>query len=159
MRLFISPIEVPSNNSNICQGFLGTTGEWISLSSSADAGYAFLPNTDYIGIFTITRTGTDSVELFSSLSLATGGLLDSHTETDNSNIANNFGMLGFWANSNAFGSSNSAGNADNGLTFTNVLIESTVGTEPVIEIIPIPLWSLVLLAFSLMWVMIKPRQR
>lgn len=139
--------------------FLGTTGEWISLSSSADAGYAFLPNTDYIGIFTITRTGADSVELFSSLSLATGGLLDSHTETDNSNIANNFGMLGFWANSNAFGSSNSAGNADNGLTFTNVLIESTVGTEPVIEIIPIPLWSLVLLAFSLMWVMIKPRQR
>ncbi len=135
--------------------FLGTTSEWMSLSSSPDAGYAFLPNTDYIGIFSITRTGADSVELFSSLSLATGGLLDSHTETDTSGIANNFGMLGFWVNSNAFGSSNSAGVADNGLTFTNVLIESTVGVEPVEEIIPIPIWALFLGYLSLIGISLK----
>ena len=33
-----------------------------------------------------------------------GVLMDSHTESDSSDIANNYGMLGFWANSSAFGS-------------------------------------------------------
>ena len=111
--------------------FLGTTSEWNSISSSSDAGYAFTGDTDYVGIFSITRTGADSVDLFSSLSLATGTLLDSHSDSDSSAIANNFGMLGFWANSNTFGSSNSAGDPDNGLIFTNVLIESTVAPVPV----------------------------
>ena len=138
--------------------FLGTTGEWTSMSSSADAGYAFLPNTDYIGIFSITRTGTDSLELSSSMSLASGALLDSHTTSDTSNIANNFGMLGFWVNSNAFGSSNSAGNADNGLTFTNVLIESTVGSTAVDVNIPVPFWALAMLSFALMTMYFKSRR-
>ena len=110
--------------------FLGTTSEWDSLGSSSDAGYSFSGNTDYVGVFSITRTGADSLDLFSSLSQG-GTLLDSHTESDNSDIANNFGMLGFWVNSNTFGSSNSAGDPDNGLTFTNVLIESTVSPIPV----------------------------
>lgn len=111
--------------------FLGTTGEWDSMSSSSDAGYSFSSDTDYVGVFSITRTGADSLDLFSSMSLASGGLLDSHTTSDSSDIANNFGMLGFWVNSNTFGSSNSAGDPDNGLIFTNVLIESTVSPVPV----------------------------
>ena len=111
--------------------FLGTTSEWNGIGSSSDAGYSFLADTDYVGVFSITRTGADSVDLFSSLSLAAGGLLDSNTDSDSSAIANNFGMLGFWANSNTFGSSNSAGDADNGLVFTNVTIESTVNPVPV----------------------------
>lgn len=106
--------------------FLGTTGEWISISSSPDAGYSFAPNTDYVGVYTITRTGADSISMTSTLSTAGGTLLDSHTDSDMSDIANNFGMLAFWVNSNTFGSSNSAGVPDNGLIFTNVLIESSV---------------------------------
>jgi VCBS repeat-containing protein len=101
--------------------FLGTTGEWDSISSSADADYAFTANTDYVGVFTITRTGADSVDIFGSLSQG-GTLLDSHMDSDTSAIANNFGMLGFWVNSNTFGSTTSS-DPDNGLTFTNVLIE------------------------------------
>lgn len=118
--------------------FLGTTAEWTGISSSANAGYAFLSNTDYVGVFTITRTTEDSVDLYSSLSLADGTLLDSDTASDTSNIANNFGMLGFWANSNTFGSSNAAGSPDNGLVFTNVTIESTVAQPPPETDIPIP---------------------
>ena len=57
-------------------------------------------------------------------------MLASHTETDDKGIANNFGMLGFWVNSNTFGSTNAAGDPDNGLTFTNVLIERTVVPVP-----------------------------
>jgi len=109
---------------------LGTTSEWDSLGSSSDAGYAFSGNTDYVGVFSITRTGEDSLDLFSSLSQGST-LLDSHTESDSGDIANNFGVLAFWANSNTFGSSNSAGDTDNGLIFTNLLIESTVTAVPV----------------------------
>ena len=111
--------------------FLGTTSEWDSMSSSSDAGYAFAANTDYVGVFSITRTGADSLDLFSSLGLDGGALLDSHTTSDSSAIANNFGMLGFWVNSDTFGSSNSAGDLDNGLIFTNVTIDSTVSAVPV----------------------------
>ena len=115
--------------------FLGTTDEWVDLGSSPDAGYAFLSNTDYVGVFSITRTGDDSVELFSSLSLASGDLLDSRTDTHDGvaenglAIANNIGMLGFWANSNTFGSTN-GDDPDNGLTFTNVRIQVTAIPEP-----------------------------
>ena len=111
--------------------FLGTTSGWTTLGTSSDVGYDITADTDYIGVLMITRTGADSVDIFSSLSLAAGGLLDSHTRSDTSGIANNFGMLGFWAISNTFGSSNTAGDPDNGLVFTNVLIESTVTPIPV----------------------------
>ena len=128
--------------------FLGTTGEWTSMSNSADSGYAFEANTDYVGVFSVERTGLDSHTVSSSLSLATGVLLDSHTENDVSDIANNFGMLGFWANSNTFGSSNSAGNPDNGLIFTNVLIESTVAQALSVDIPLMAFWASLLLALS-----------
>ena len=38
-------------------------------------------------------------------------------------------MLGFWANSNTFGSTNSD-DPDNGITFSNVTIERTAIPEP-----------------------------
>jgi hypothetical protein len=142
--------------------FLGTTGEWTSMSSSADAGYAFAANTDYVGIYTITRTGADSVDLFSSLSLAGGAVLDSHTTSDSSDIANNFGMLGFWVNSGTFGSSNAAGASDNGLVFTNVLITSTAEQaipEPTVTFIPIlPFWGFVLLGLSLLGLQLRTQK-
>ena len=68
------------------------------------------------------RAGADSVEVFSSMSQG-GGLMDSHTRSYGSGIANHFGMLGFWANSDTFGSSNTAGNPDNGITFSNIKVE------------------------------------
>lgn len=110
--------------------FLGTNSEWTSLGSSADNGYTIAANSSYVGVFSITRTGADSVDIFSSLSEAGGALLDSHTRTDSSDIANNFGMLGFWGNSNTFGSTTSS-DPDNGITFSNVLIESTASPVPV----------------------------
>lgn len=109
--------------------FLGTTSEWISMGSSANVGYAFQPNTDYVGVFSATRTGADSLDLFSSMTQVGVGLLDSHTETDDSGIANNFGMFGIWANSNKFGSTNSS-DPDNGITLTRFTVELTQVPEP-----------------------------
>lgn len=49
----------------------------------------------------------------------------SHTVTDVFDSAS-IGMLAFWANSNLFGSSATAGAADNGIDFSNIKIEFTV---------------------------------
>ncbi len=101
---------------------LGTTSEWLSLGSGPDAGYAFTPNTEYVGVLAITRTGDDSVDIFSSLSQG-GNLLCSYTQADTSAIANHYGLLAFWANSGTFGSSATPDTADNGIDFSNVKVE------------------------------------
>jgi hypothetical protein len=110
------------NLANTGGRLLGTTAEWDSLGSGPDTGFTFAPNTGYVGVFSVTRTGADSVEIFSSLSQG-GNLLASHTQSDLTGIANHFGMLAFWANSNTFGSSGTPGTADNGLDFSNITIE------------------------------------
>lgn len=102
--------------------YLSTTSEWTSLGSSADADYAILADTEYVGVISLTRTNEDSMQIFGSLSQG-GVRLDSYTATDTSGIANNIGMLGFWANSNTFGLSNSGGSPDSGIIFSNVTVE------------------------------------
>ena len=103
--------------------FLGTTSEWSGLGSSEDAGYAFTPNTEYVVVISVTRTGEDSADVSASLSQG-GTVLDTHTESDSSEIANNFGMLGIWVNSNTFGATNTHGESeDNGITFSNIKVE------------------------------------
>ena len=109
------------NTPNATGRFLGTTGEWTNMGSSGDAGYAFAPATEYVVEMSILRTGEDSVDISGSLSQG-ATLLDSFSTSDASGIANNFGMLGIWANSNTFGSTNAAGDPDNGLTFSNISI-------------------------------------
>ncbi len=131
--------------------FLGTASEWNTLSSSSDAGYSFAPNTAYVGSFSITRSREDSVDLYSELRLSDGTLLGSHSTTDSNDIANHFGMLGFWVNSNTFGASNMAGTPDNGLIFTNVTIESTVQADtPIVDVPNRELWAFVTLFIALL---------
>lgn len=108
--------------------FLGTTGEWDSLGSSSDDGYSITANTEYFSVMAFERTGLDTLEITGSLSQG-GTLLDSHVEIDSSGIANNFGMVGFWGNSNTFGSTTGS-DPDNGLTFSNFTIERSVIPEP-----------------------------
>lgn len=114
--------------------FLGTTGEWISMGSSGDAGYTFAPNTEYVGVFSITRSDFASMDIFSSISQG-GVVMDSHIEGDSSGIANNFGMVGFWVNSKTFGSNKTPGEAeDNGITFSNIRIELITTAGPTLNI-------------------------
>jgi hypothetical protein len=108
---------------------LGTTAEWTQLSTGPDENYSFAPNTEYVGVFSVTRTGADSMDIFGSLSQG-GTLITSHTESDASGIANHFGLLAFWVNSNTFGSSATPGAADNGIDFSNIKVELTVIPEP-----------------------------
>jgi len=103
--------------------FLGTTTEWISSGTSAGAGYVFAPNTEYVGVLSITRTDLDSMDIFSSLSQGEV-LMDSFTSSDSSGIANDFGLLGFWVNSSTFGNTTAPGELqNNGITFSNIKVE------------------------------------
>jgi hypothetical protein len=118
-----SDINIREHLVNTSGRFLGTATEWGSLGDSAAAGYVFAPSTQYTGVFSITRTEADGVDIFGSMRQG-ATLMDSYTETDLSGIANHFGMLGFWANSSIFGSSTTAGESvDNGITFSNIKIE------------------------------------
>jgi hypothetical protein len=103
---------------------MGTTTGFTSISPSGpDGAYAFAPNTTYTGSLTITRASATEMQVTGTL----GGA--SHTVTDTFDSAN-FGMLAFWANSNMFGTSATAGEADNGIDFSNVRIEFTPVPEP-----------------------------
>ena len=109
--------------------FTGTTTEWTQLGTGPDANYAFAPNTVYVGVLSVTRTGADSMDIFSSLSQG-ATLLASHTESDASGIANNFGLLAFWVNASTFGTSATQNTPDNGMDFSNIKIELVQVPEP-----------------------------
>jgi len=102
--------------------FTGTTTEWTQLGTGPDADYTFAPNTEYVGVISVTRTGGDSMDIFGSLS-QNNVLLTSHTESDASGIANHFGVLAFWANANTFGNNTTVGDPNNGIDFSNITIE------------------------------------
>lgn len=103
---------------------LATTSGFTSLGSGQDAGYTFDPNTTY--------TGSISVELLTPTQFAITGTIGgtSHSVTADV-ISPNFGMLAFHANSNVFGSTNVAGEPDNGIDFSNIVVTyATSSTGP-----------------------------
>jgi hypothetical protein len=121
---------------------MGTTTGFASLSPSGpDGAFSFSPNTTYTGSFSIERINATDMRLTATLGSA------SHTATDAFDSAS-FGMLGFWANSNIFGSSSTPGTTNNGIDFSNIRI----------EFIPEPA-SLVMLSLSGLLVLFRRRSR
>jgi len=102
---------------------LASSGGFTSLGSGPDGVYSFVPNTTY--------TGSISIELISATEVQITGTLDGVTFTTTDVFdSTSFGLLAFHVNSNQFGSSNSAGDPDNGIDFSNVTIEFTPVPEP-----------------------------
>ncbi len=102
---------------------MATSTSFTSLSSGPDEGYAFAPSTQYSGSVMVQRVSATEIEV--------SGTLDgiSHAQTTTFDSID-FGFLGFHANSNKFGSSNSAGDPDNGLDFSNIKVEFLPVPEP-----------------------------
>ncbi|MEM1444910.1 MAG: PEP-CTERM sorting domain-containing protein [Planctomycetota bacterium] len=97
---------------------MGTTGSgsFSSISPSGpDNAYLLAPNTQYTGSFSIERINATEVELTATLDGATHSVTNTFDSVD-------IGMLAFHANSNQFGSTNSRGEPDNGLDFSNVTV-------------------------------------
>lgn len=117
---------------------MSTTDNFDNVSPSGpDEAYEFLADTQYSGSFSITRISATEVELAGALVTPAGTATHSVTATFDSA---DYSMLGFHANSNTFGSSNSGGDPDNGIDFSNIKIEFFAVPEPT---------SLLLLAGSL----------
>lgn len=103
---------------------MGTTTNFANISPSGpDEDYSFDPNTTYNGMFQITRINATDVRLDGALDSITYSVNDTADSFD-------FSMLGFHVNSNTFGSSNAAGDPDNGIDFSNVTIEFLPVPEP-----------------------------
>lgn len=103
---------------------LGTTTGFTQIAPTGpDGAYLFAPNTSYTGSLTLTRISATELEIGGSLGAAAHSVIDAFDSLD-------YGMLAFWANSNIFGSSNTPGQPDNGIDFTNVRIVFTPVPEP-----------------------------
>ena len=123
---------------------LGTTTGFTSISPSGpDGAYSFTPNTTYVGSFAIERISATEVRLTATLGSATHSVTDIFDSID-------IGLLGFWANSNLFGSSSVPNTPDNGIDFTNVTIEYIPVPEPA---------SMMLLAVGSLLLFRRPARR
>lgn len=116
------------NTGNATGRLMATTGSssFSSFSSGPDAGYTFAPNTQYTGSFMVELTAPGELTLTGAIGSS------SYSITDSAPDSFNFGFLGFHVNSNQFGSSNSAGDPDNGIDFSNINVtfKSAVIPEP-----------------------------
>lgn len=125
---------------------LTTSSGFTAIQSGDDIGYVIEPNTQYTVDFTLVRTEAGELQITANF------LGNSLTVVDANPASFNFGMLAFYANSNAVGSSNSPGVEDNGIDITNVTVDYTgffspevvdlppvelpIGDHPDIELIP-----------------------
>lgn len=99
---------------------MATTTNYSNISPSGpDAGYNFDPNTTYTGSFEIIRVSATEMKLKGSLDAASHFVKDAFD-------SNSFSMFGFHVNSNKFGSSSTAGDPDNGIDFSNIMIETSI---------------------------------
>ncbi len=99
---------------------LGTTTGFTGLGGGGNV-YAIAPNTEYTGVYSITRTAS-GLDLTGSLSNASV-LLSTFTTSDTSPTATTLDLLAFHANSNTFGSANTVDTPNNGIDFSNITIE------------------------------------
>lgn len=132
---YYSELDVESadagTNLNIRRSQPSTTGRFIStssgfdnLGSSSDIGYAIGADTVYTATISAIRTAGGGLDVTTTF------LGNSFTVSDAAPSSFDFNMLGYGASSGAFGSSNSAGDPDNGLDITNVTVEFNPVPEP-----------------------------
>ena len=101
-----------------------TTGFTQISPTGTDGAYTFAANTTYTGSLKITRVSATEMQIDGALGATT------HSVTDTAFDSDDIGMLAFWANSNVFGSSATAGQPNNGIDFSNVTIEFTPAPVP-----------------------------
>jgi len=109
---------------------LTTSSGFTAIGDSDDIGYVIEPNTEYTVDFTIVRTETNGLEITAEF------LGNSFTVVDENPLSFDFGMLAFFANSNAVGSSNDPGIDDNGIDITNISVDFTRFFDP--EVVDLP---------------------
>ena len=119
-----------SKTSAVATGrLLNSSTGWTSQGSNVDGAYTIVANTSYTGTFSIENKGGDLYDLSASISSG-GSELASETREGKTIAANTFDIIAFNHSSNAFGSTNSGGVADNGIDYTNIQVAFTQVPEP-----------------------------
>ncbi len=108
---------------------LNSSTDWTSQGSNVDGAYTIVANTSYVGTFSIENKGSDLYDLSATISSG-GTLLAGETREGKTIAANAFDIIAFNHASNAFGSTNASGVADNGLDYTNIQVTFTQVPEP-----------------------------
>ena len=119
-----------SKTSSVATGrLMNSSSGWTSHGSNVDGAYTIVANTSYVGTFSIENKGSDLYDL--SATISSGGTpLASETREGKTIAANAFDIIAFNHSSDAFGSTNSSGVADNGLDYTNIQVTFTQVPEP-----------------------------
>lgn len=125
-----SNFSFKSKTSSVATGkLLNSSSDWTSQGSNVDGAYTMAANSSYVGTFSIENMGGDLYDL--SASISSGGIeLASETREGKTIAATAFDIIAFNHSSDAFGSTNSAGVADNGLDYTNIQVAFTQVPEP-----------------------------
>ena len=98
---------------------ISTSTGFSSIGNGPDVGYVFLPNTQYTVVLTVTRTAASTLDITAEFAGAT------FTATDLLPASFNIGMLAMNASSDAFGTSSTAGEANNGIDINSFVVNST----------------------------------
>ena len=119
-----------SKTSTVATGrLMNSTSGWTSHGSNVEGAYTIVGDTSYVGTFSIENMGDDLYDLSASISSG-GTLLASETREGKTIAANSFDIVAFNHSSNAFGSTNASGVADNGIDYTNIQVSFTQVPEP-----------------------------
>ncbi|GHA03534.1 hypothetical protein GCM10008090_10820 [Arenicella chitinivorans] len=128
-------LDIRRSNPSATGRLLTTSSGFTALGNSDDIGYAIQPETTYTVDLQLTRTASDGLEITANF------LGNTYSVADSSPASFDFGMLAFYANSNAVGSSNSPGLDpamvnDNGIDITQVAVRFTPFFSP--EVVDLP---------------------
>ena len=114
-----SDLDIRRSDPSTSGRLLSTSSGFTAFGSGPDIGYAISTNTEYTVVFTLVRTAADALTITADFGD------ESFSVTDSTPASFSVGMLALGASTNAFGSSNVAGEADNGIDITKFAVEYT----------------------------------
>ena len=112
-------LDIRRSDPSVTGRSISTSSGFSSIGNGPDVGYVFEPNTEYSVVLRVTRNATNTLDITAEFAGA------SFTVTDLLPASFNIGMLAINASSGAFGTSNVAGEANNGIDLVSLVVEST----------------------------------
>jgi hypothetical protein len=113
-------VSDPSNTGRL----LATSTGFTAIGSGPDVGYTIVANTTYTFTLILARDALGGIDVTSQLGA------NSYTHNIAAPGSYSFGMLAIGASTNAFGSSSTPGDPDNGIDITNFTLDFTPVPEP-----------------------------
>ncbi|GAA6137434.1 hypothetical protein NBRC116583_11810 [Arenicella sp. 4NH20-0111] len=114
-----SDLDIRRSDPSVTGRSISTSSGFSSIGNGPDIGYVFASNTEYTVVLRVTRTAASTLDIQAEFAGET------FTATDLVPASFNIGMLAVNASSDAFGTSNTPSDPDNGIDLVSVYVEST----------------------------------